>query len=93
MATDATSETAIFERIVLPGEPRLSEQAAKSILAISFGADDRDRLKVLAEKARHGTLTPEEQLSIDNYERVGHYLAILQSKARLALQKTRDIDS
>jgi hypothetical protein len=93
MATDATSETAIFERIVLPSEPGLSEQAAKSILAISFGADDRDRLKVLAEKARYGTLTPEEQLSIDNYEGIGHYLAILQSKARLAIQKTRDIDS
>jgi hypothetical protein len=84
VAIDATSETAIFERIVLPSEPGLSEQAAKSILAIGFGADDRDQIKDLAKKARHGTLTPEEQQAIDNYERVGHYLAILQSKARVA---------
>ena len=38
-----------------------------------------------AEKARQGSLTPEEQDEIEDYERVGHLLGMLQSKARLSL--------
>ncbi len=50
-------------------------------------------MHALAEKARQGTLTPEEQQEVDNYERVGHYLAILQSKARIALRDSTDAGS
>jgi hypothetical protein len=86
MSTDAFTETAIFERIVLPNEPPLSEQAAKSILAIGFSPEDRRQMELLAEKARQGTLTPDESEDIDNFERVGHYLSILHAKARMALR-------
>lgn len=86
MATIETSETAIFERLVLPNDPDLSEQAARSILAMAFSAEDRERMQQLADKAQAGQLSPDEQQMIDNYERVGHYLSILQSKARLALK-------
>jgi hypothetical protein len=86
MATDSTSETAIFERIVLPMETELNEAAARWILSMGFSPEDNGRMQVLAEKARDGSLTSEEEREIDNYERVGHYLAILQSKARLALK-------
>lgn len=86
MSIDSTSETAIFERIVLPSEPGLSNETAQFLLALGFSSDDTERLQDLAETARQGTLTPAEQQAIDNYERVGHYLAILQSKARLALR-------
>jgi hypothetical protein len=87
MSLDSTSETAIFERIELPSAPRLTEAAARSLLALSFSAEDTQRMHVLAEKARKGTLTAEEQQEVDNYERVGHYLSILQSKARSALAR------
>ena len=40
----------------------------------------------LSAKAREGTLTPEEQAAANNYERVGHLLNILQSKARRSLK-------
>jgi hypothetical protein len=83
MSLDATSETAIFERIVLPADPRLSERAAHSILAMQFSPEDQQQMQVLAEKARQGTLSAAEELAIESYERVGHYLAILQSKTRL----------
>jgi hypothetical protein len=89
MATDSTSETAIFERVVLPMETELNEAAARYILAIGFGPEDRDRMQVLAQKARDGTLTSDEEQAVDNYERVGHYLAILQSKARLAMNSAK----
>ena len=93
MSLNATSESAIFERIVLPSEPGLSEQAAQSILAMQFGPEDRERMQVLADKAKEGSLTPDEEKEIENYERVGHYLAILQSKARIALKSATKSDS
>ena len=93
MPLNATSESAIFERIVLPSEPGLNQQAAQSILAMQFGPEDRERMQVLADKARPGSLTPDEEKEIDNYERVGHYLAILQSKARVALKSATSSDS
>lgn len=93
MSLNHSSETAIFERIVLPHEPGLTEQAAQSILAMGFGPDDQVRMGVLADKAKAGSLTPDEQQEITNYEHVGHYLAILQSKARLALKSAADSPS
>lgn len=86
MAIDTSSETAIFERIVLPEEPGMSEEAARSLLAMGFNPADRQRMQVLADKAKAGGLSPEEEIEIENYERVGHYLGILQSKARRALR-------
>jgi hypothetical protein len=50
-------------------------------------------MRDLSEKARQGELTADEQREIDNYERVGHYLAILQSKARMALRGSTDAGS
>ena len=86
MSVESTSESAIFELIVLSGVPALAPEAARSLLSLAFSPDDTQRMHCLAEKARQGTLTPDEQQEIDNYERVGHYLSILQSKARLALR-------
>ena len=85
-----TSEAAILGRIVRPERPTLSREAAKEILGLDFDQSDKDRMRQLSAKAREGALTPEEQAEIDNYERVGHFLNILQSKARRSL---RGIDS
>jgi hypothetical protein len=90
MTLNATSETAIFERIVLPSQPIFKEEAARSILAMQFGPEDRDRMQLLADKAKQGALSQEEKQEVENYERVGHYLAILQSKARVALRTNPD---
>ena len=43
----------------------------------------------LAEKARAGALTLEEHIEMDNYERVGHVLSLMKSKARKSLKKAR----
>jgi hypothetical protein len=93
MSIDSTSEMAIFERIVLPSETRLSHEAARSLLALGFNPEDTARMQLLASKARQGSLTDDEQHEIENYERVGHYLSILHSKARLALRASASSDS
>ena len=43
-------------------------------------------MRELSAKAREGTRTLDEQAAITNYERVGHFLNILQSKARRSLK-------
>ncbi len=81
-----TSEAAILSRILEPDKPTLSAEAARAILALDFNAADKERLRQLSARARAGTLTPDEQVEIDNYERVGHRLNVLQSKARRSLK-------
>jgi hypothetical protein len=81
-----TSEAAILGRVLKPEKPTLSREMAQEILDLDFDQADTDRMRQLSAKAREGTLTPDEQSEIDNYERVGHLLNILQSKARRSLQ-------
>ena len=82
----ATSEAAIFSRVLEPEKPMLSGDAARSILALNFSSEDRDRMNALSAKARAGTLTAEEDEELENFVRVGDMLAIMQSKARRSIQ-------
>jgi hypothetical protein len=50
---------------------------------------DRQRMLQLAELSEAGTLTAEEQMEFDGYLHVGNLLAVMQSKARLALKLKR----
>jgi hypothetical protein len=81
------TEAEILSRVIAPGEPTFPPDTAKIILTFDFGKEDRERMNQLAEKAREGTLTAEEQVEIDCYERVGHFLSLLQAKARISLQQ------
>jgi hypothetical protein len=67
-------------------EDELSHEAAEFLLAVDFGEGDRQRMLQLAERSEAGTLTPEEQTEFDGYLHVGNLLAVMQSKARLALK-------
>ncbi len=85
--TAVNSDADILERVIAPHTPDLPEDAARAILLLSFPAADVDRMNELADKARRGALSPAEQMEIEDYERVGHLLGILQSKARLSLKQ------
>lgn len=88
MSVTAKSEGEILSRVIGPDRPSLSSDAAHSLLSLSFDSEDVAYMNELSRKAGEGTLTPEEQEDLNNYERVGHLLAILQSKARLSLKRT-----
>jgi hypothetical protein len=64
----------------------MSRDVAEYLLSIDFDPSDRDRMNVLAERAREGNLTPEEAAELDSYLHVGSLLSILQSKARRLLK-------
>ena len=82
-------EAAILKRLIDPDKPTLPLAAAKAILAIDFSPADKERMRQLSARAREGTLSPDEQDEINGYERVGHLLNILQSKARRSLKARR----
>jgi len=42
----------------------------------------------LSDKAQEGILTPAERRDLDEYVRVDHEPAVLQTKARLSLKRT-----
>jgi hypothetical protein len=90
VAHAGTSEVAIFGRVLEPEEATLDVAAAKAILNLNFQQADKDRMRVLLAKAKKGTLTADEQVEIDNYERVGHMLSLMKSKARRSLKGGQD---
>ncbi len=78
-------EAEILTRVIAPDDPVLEKKAAEAILALGFKAADRRRMDELAEKARQGTLNAEERAEADSYERIGHFVSLLKSKARRTL--------
>jgi hypothetical protein len=88
----ASSDVEILNRLIRPDRNDLPVTAARAILKIDFTDADYDRMRELSAKARDGTLTPSEQTVIESYERVGHLLGLLHSKARRALKQRRTGD-
>jgi hypothetical protein len=90
MATVSTipvTEVALLDRLFGPPDEPISAAAARALLKVNFTADDRDRMQYLAARARAGTLSAKELGEISSYERVGHLLDLLHSRARRALKK------
>ena len=89
MSTSTQSvEASILSRLICPDRASLTPDAARGILSLRFDAAEVDRMNQLAEKAREGTLAPDEQALLDGYERIGSLIGLLHSKARQSL-KTR----
>lgn len=74
-------EPAIVERLVV------SPNAAEAILSMEFTEADRERMRQLAAENNKGTLTADELVEMEGYRRVGAFLGLMQSKARLLLKK------
>jgi hypothetical protein len=61
--------------------------AARALLTVGFSERDQARMDNLSAKARAGALTPQEQVLLDTFERLGCLIDILHSKARQALKR------
>jgi hypothetical protein len=87
MKTPIQVEASILSRVLRPDQPTLSRAAARAWLRLGFDESDKRRMRKLAEKARQGTLTADEQAEANGYERVGSWLGMLHSKARRSLRQ------
>jgi hypothetical protein len=86
--TSPNTEAAILARLIQFGQGELPRETAEYLLSIRF--DDRDvaRMDHLSDRAQQGMLTSDEQTELDSYVHVGNLIATIQSKARLALQRS-----
>ena len=87
LATEA--ETAILKRVIRPDVGDISPGAAKALLALGFQESDHARMARLSSKAQSGKLTAAEQEELDGYINVSHFIAFVQSKARVSLKKPK----
>jgi hypothetical protein len=78
-------EADILTRVIAPEDSSLDKQAAEAILRMGFIAMDKLRMDELAQKAREGNLSADERIESESYERVGHFISLIKSKARRAL--------
>jgi len=82
-----SSEAAIVGRLIKPDRGDFSPELAREILSLRFGDEDQARMRELSLKAQEGTLTAPEQAEVENYRRVGYWLGVLWSRARLSLKR------
>lgn len=81
-----TTDAAIVGRLDKPDHSDFSPDAARAILSIQLSDADQARMRELSRKAQDGTLTLAEQGEVESYRRVGYWLGVLWSKARLSLK-------
>jgi hypothetical protein len=81
-----TTDAAIIGRLTKPDHSDFSPETAREILSIQLSAEDQRHMQQLSLKAQEGTLTPIEQGEVESYRRIGYWLGILWSKARLSLK-------
>jgi hypothetical protein len=79
-------EADIWARLVRVQDDALSADVARFLLSIDFAEEDEERMQDLADRSSAGTLTNQERAELDGYLHIANFLAVLQSKARVALQ-------
>ena len=82
-------DAAIMQRLVDPHRCGWTEQAARAVLQLSLSGEDRMRASELADKANEGSLTETQQSELESYLRVGAFVDLMQSKARLFLREVQ----
>jgi hypothetical protein len=83
----SSNEAAIVGRLIKPDHGDFSPEAAREFLSLQFGDEDQARMRELSRKAQEGTLTASEQGDVETYRRVGYWLGVLWSRARLSLKR------
>lgn len=84
----SANDAAILDRVIRPRAGNLPIVLARQMLRLKFSDDDAQRINELSAKAGEGALNPVEDAELDSYIRVGHFLSMMKSKARLTLKKS-----
>ena len=84
-AIPQNTEAAILSRLIQMRQDDLSRGVAEYLLSFRFDDGDIARMDELAELGREGKLTDVELAELDSYVHAGNLLAVMQSKARRAL--------
>jgi hypothetical protein len=77
----------LLDRIFDPIEDALTPESARRLVAWRADEATQQRLDELADKCNEGELTEAEREEYETYVRAIDFIAILQAKARLVLQR------
>jgi hypothetical protein len=80
-------EAAIWARLIESQPNELTPEAARYLLALQFQESDQARVQELADRSQAGTLSEDDAREFDSYLHIGNLLAVMQSKARLVLDR------
>ena len=86
MSIAATSEADILQRAIGPENGSMPAEVARMLVDVDFAPGDHEQMRDLAAKARAGTLSSDERVAVENYERVNNLLGILRSRVRRSLE-------
>ncbi len=81
-----SDEIAIWARVIAPEKNGLPPEAARSVLGLTFGEQDKARLADLAAKCNEGKLSARERAEYEAYVKVGDVLSLLHLKAKRSLR-------
>jgi DNA-binding FadR family transcriptional regulator len=79
------TEAAILARLI-QSRTEMDSHVARYLLSLDFEPEDVERMNLLAERAREGGLSADEEAELDSYLHVGNLLTIMQSKSRVYLR-------
>ena len=79
------TESAILARLI-QSQTEMDSHIARYLLSLDFEPQDVERMNLLAERNREGTVSADEEAELDSYLHVGNLLAIMQSRARVYLR-------
>jgi hypothetical protein len=79
------TEAAILARLI-QSRTEMDSHVARYLLSLDFEPEDVDRMNLLAERARDGGLSADDEAELDSYLHVGNLLTIMQSKSRVYLR-------
>jgi hypothetical protein len=89
MSPQATFPRAgILGEIVEPRGAVESPQFARVLLSLHLKEDAKERIRQLLEKKNAGTITAEEELTLEEYIVTGEFLDLLYAKARRTLRES-----
>ncbi len=77
----------VLERVLRPAEGDVPAEFARKLLSLGFEDQDRQRYRELSDKAQDGSLTPDEQIELDDLLTANDVLAILHAKAAISLNR------
>jgi hypothetical protein len=75
-----------------PKKSTFSSATARAIIDFDFDPAHKERMHQLSAKAQEGPLSRREQAELNSFERVGHLIGLMKSKARRSLKGRNGIN-
>jgi len=86
-STPTVTEAEILEDVLNSTRAELTPDAARCFLQMRFSNGATRQIRRLLQKNNRGKITAAERVTLESYLRVGQFLDLLQSKAKLSIAR------